>query len=337
MLSAISGAEDLAPSVQGVVEAAVVPGAVRSTETAAQQGRAPESSAADSEGRDAPVTLTRDAPRPRVRSRRKLRSARGRAVDLVRRRPATTLAIVLSLSLGGYVVVGEVLPSLAHGEARTSISNPGSAGAADSVSGESDHASARGNPGGEVGDRSPERGSPGQGAGDGADSPDGTGAANRDRSSAAGTDAGTPSENSDAPVLVHVAGEVNHPGLYRLGANARVNDAVTAAGGATASADLAGVNLARIVTDGEQILVPTHQDGASVQSPGMTTPVPGPISINTASVEQLDSLPRIGPALATRIVEWRTKHGRFRTLEALCNVPGIGQRLFESIRDRIQL
>jgi competence protein ComEA len=138
-------------------------------------------------------------------------------------------------------------------------------------------------------------------------------------------------------VAVHVAGRVRHPGLVRLPAGSRVQDAIRAAGGATSGADLDAVNLARRLSDGEQVLVPGPGDPAPQPVPGAaTTPgVPGvPIDLNTATVEQLDTLPGVGEVTAGRIVAYRTAHP-FTAVDELLEVPGIGQRRFDQLKDLV--
>lgn len=127
-----------------------------------------------------------------------------------------------------------------------------------------------------------------------------------------------------ADVLVHVAGDVSRPGVYALPIGARVIDAVTAAGGALAGADTTTVNLARVVEDGEQIVV------GRVAAQGS-----GRLDLNTATAEELDGLPGIGPVIAARIVQWRSDHGRFRTIDQLKDVSGVGAATFASLRKLI--
>jgi competence protein ComEA len=123
-------------------------------------------------------------------------------------------------------------------------------------------------------------------------------------------------------LVVDVAGPVRRPGLYRLPNGRRVNDAVAAAGGATARADLAAVNLAAPLADGEQIVVPARgRAGAAAAVGGAAA---GPVDLNSATPEQLDSLPGIGPSTAAKIVAYREQHGAFRSLAELDAVPGIG-------------
>ena len=126
-----------------------------------------------------------------------------------------------------------------------------------------------------------------------------------------------------AKLVVDVAGAVRRPGLYRLEAGARIADAVAIAGGATRKADVAAVNLAAPLADGEQVLVPAR--GAAMPAGEGTASSTAPVDLNTASLEQLDTLPGIGPATAQKIVYYRQAHGAFHSLEDLDAVPGIGQ------------
>lgn len=140
-------------------------------------------------------------------------------------------------------------------------------------------------------------------------------------------------------VFVHVVGEVKQPGVVRLAATSRVAEAVAAAGGLTARADVAGVNLARQVTDGEQIRVP--RPGESVAPvPGTAasaagTSGSGTVNLNTATAAELEALDGVGAVLAQRIVEYRTAQGQFRTVEELGDVTGIGDKLMERLRPQV--
>ena len=131
-------------------------------------------------------------------------------------------------------------------------------------------------------------------------------------------------------IFVHVAGEVRSAGVYELDSGARVIDAITAAGGVTKKANLTMLNLARVLFDGEQILV-----GDSASNP--TSASGGKVSINQADTSQLDSLPGIGPAIAARIISHREQNGPFRSLVALKDVSGIGDAVFAKIEDLITL
>jgi competence protein ComEA len=133
-------------------------------------------------------------------------------------------------------------------------------------------------------------------------------------------------------LLVHVLGAVRAPGLYSLPDGARVVDAVTAAGGLADDADPAGVNLARRVSDGEQLVVP--RPGQAPPAAAAAT-VPGRVDLNTATPEQLESLPGIGPALAARIVSWRAENGGFSSADDLLEVPGLGQKSVDALRDLV--
>jgi competence protein ComEA len=138
-------------------------------------------------------------------------------------------------------------------------------------------------------------------------------------------------------VAVHVAGRVRRPGLVRLPAGSRVQDAIAAAGGATSGADLDAVNLARKLTDGEQVRVTGPGDPPPPPEPGAAT-TPGtpsaPLDLNTATVEQLDTLPGVGEVTAGRIVAYRSAHP-FTSVDELLEVPGIGQRRFDQLKDLV--
>ncbi|WP_229663257.1 ComEA family DNA-binding protein [Microbacterium album] len=147
-------------------------------------------------------------------------------------------------------------------------------------------------------------------------------------------------------IYVHVDGEVNAPGLYVLPAGARVVDAIAAAGGFAEEAERGAVNLARVVSDGEQLHVPAPGAEGEHVAPGSTggagassgaangSPT---IDLNSASAAELESLPRIGPALAQRILEWREQNGRFTSVDDLLAVSGIGERVLESLRPLVRV
>lgn len=148
----------------------------------------------------------------------------------------------------------------------------------------------------------------------------------------------TPAPGEEVLVLVHVLGAVTRPGLVSLTAGARVLDAVAAAGGLTADADLTGVNLARSVSDGEQLAVPRIGDPVAAPPPAASGGSPAQqtiVNLNTATQADLETLPRIGAALASRILDWRTANGRFAAPSDLLSVTGIGQKLFDGLKDRV--
>ncbi len=155
-----------------------------------------------------------------------------------------------------------------------------------------------------------------------------------------------------APIAVHVIGAVPRPGLYEFAEGARVQDAIDAAGGLLAAANSDALNLAALLTDGQQLNVPyksgeappqQQEDDSSLNLPGSsnqnTTPTPSSsarrININTATLEELDSLPGIGPTLAQRIIDYRTENGPFTAIEDIMDVSGIGPATFDKIKDLI--
>jgi competence protein ComEA len=141
-----------------------------------------------------------------------------------------------------------------------------------------------------------------------------------------------------AMVVVHVVGRVARPGVVRLPIGSRVKDAVAAAGGPARGADLTTLNLARVLADGEQIAVGDTSAGppaASTAAPTATAgqlPGAGPVNLNTATLAELDSLPHIGPVLAQRILDFRTQHGRFTSVDELNQVTGIGEKTFADLQ-----
>ena len=135
-------------------------------------------------------------------------------------------------------------------------------------------------------------------------------------------------------LVIDVAGAVRRPGLYRLAQGSRIADAVARAGGATGKAALDGVNLAAPLADGEQVVVPARIPGAasSAASAAPGTPSSGPVSLSTATAEQLDALPGIGPVTAQKIVDYRTQHGAFHSVDELDAISGIGPAKLDQLR-----
>lgn len=145
-----------------------------------------------------------------------------------------------------------------------------------------------------------------------------------------------------ATVLVHVTGAVAQPGLVELPEGARIADAVALAGGVTADAAASGLNLARPVTDGEQIVVPARpepgvgtQDGAGTDDATSAFRPDGRLDLNRATAADLEELPGIGPVLAERVIAWREEHGPFTEIGQLREVPGIGERTFQSLAELV--
>jgi competence protein ComEA len=138
-------------------------------------------------------------------------------------------------------------------------------------------------------------------------------------------------------LVVHVAGAVQAPGLYRLAEGSRVADAVARAGGAAASADTSAINLAAPLVDGMQVVVPARievaagGDAPAGEAPGASARV----SLSSATVEQLDALPGIGPVTAQKIVDHRAAHGGFRSVDDLDAIPGIGPARVEQLRELV--
>ncbi len=143
---------------------------------------------------------------------------------------------------------------------------------------------------------------------------------------------GPPGSRAAGP-YVHVAGAVRRPGLYRLSEGARVAAAVQRAGGATGDADLNAINLAARLEDGQQVVVPAAAAGGGATTPGANTDAP--VSLGTATVEQLDELDGIGPTLAERIVERRQARGGFASIDQLAEVEGIGEKRLEALEQAL--
>lgn len=151
-------------------------------------------------------------------------------------------------------------------------------------------------------------------------------------------------------VTVHVAGQVRRPGVVTLPAGSRVSTALEEAGGETSKADLSGVNLARPLVDGEQVVVPEPGEvpvAAAPPAPGAADPggaaTPGapageagaPVNLNTADLATLETLPGVGPVLAQRILDWRSEHGQFSAVEELGEVSGVGEKTFAQLAPKV--
>jgi competence protein ComEA len=155
------------------------------------------------------------------------------------------------------------------------------------------------------------------------------------RAGSGSAQAGFSLDGQAGDVVVDVTGAVERPGVYRMPAGSRVNDAVQRAGGATPRAQLEAVNLAARLADGQQVVVPERVAGAAaVAAAGGGEE--GPISLGTATVEQLDTIDGIGPVTAQKIVEYRDQHGGLSSVDQLDQVSGIGPATMESLRARLQ-
>ena len=165
----------------------------------------------------------------------------------------------------------------------------------------------------------------------------------------------------DASIIsVYVGGDVAAPGLYSLPRGSRIFDAINAAGGLLASADTSAIGLASPLQDADQVIIPSQPAATSTRAPDFpsqvspqtdvtvppisspqaatsTATASGPVNVNTATVQELEGLPEIGPAIAQRIVDYRTQHGPFQTLEELAAVSGISDRMVEDLRALITL
>jgi competence protein ComEA len=165
------------------------------------------------------------------------------------------------------------------------------------------------------------------------------------RSSAPPTAAAAPASHAVSvssggrSAVVDVAGAVRRPGVYELEAGARVLDAVRRAGGARHGANLAAINLAARLADGQQIVVPAGAAPASSPTAAPGDPAASasvPVSLGSATLDQLETLDGVGPATAQKIVAYRTQHGGFRSIDDLANVPGIGPKKLAAIRPHVQ-
>ncbi|SMB92881.1 competence protein ComEA [Thermanaeromonas toyohensis ToBE] len=153
-----------------------------------------------------------------------------------------------------------------------------------------------------------------------------------------GEDRQPPVSKGEEFIKIHVAGAVERPGVYQLPTGARVNEALKLAG-LLPEADPHALNLAAPLADGQQIIVPRMGEEGKVIPSGPvgsgSSKLQGKVNINTAGLEELDSLPGLGPSLAQRIIEYRQQHGPFQNIEDLQNVPGIGAKRWENLKDLI--
>jgi competence protein ComEA len=149
--------------------------------------------------------------------------------------------------------------------------------------------------------------------------------------SSSGTSSASGSGGRD--VVVHVAGAVRKPGVYTLPAGSRVDDAVERAGGITSDGSPDAINLAARLNDGQQVVVPSTKNGAATAT---ATAPDAPISLGSATVEQLDTVEGIGPVTAQKIVDYRDQHGGFSSVDELDQVPGIGPATMEALKTRLQ-
>jgi competence protein ComEA len=139
---------------------------------------------------------------------------------------------------------------------------------------------------------------------------------------------------TQSPLTVDVDGAVDQPGIYQLPVNSRINDAILAAGGPLTDANLDSINRAALLKDGMKIYIPAQGEQIALDSNSPASPI-NLININTATQKELEALPGIGPGKAGDIIEYRQNHGDFDTIEDIQNVSGIGESLFQEIKDQI--
>ncbi len=158
-------------------------------------------------------------------------------------------------------------------------------------------------------------------------------------------------EQEETKIIVHVTGAVKNNGIVEVKEDARINDVIEAAGGVTENADLSGVNLAYAVKDGQKIYIPNKEDKENIEDLNIISEDPGInvieevdetenlgiVNINTANKEQLQNLPGIGESTANKIITYREENGKFKTIEDIKNVSGIGDAKFETIKKYIKV
>lgn len=140
-------------------------------------------------------------------------------------------------------------------------------------------------------------------------------------------------EEENEEITIHIIGEVKYPGIVILKSGQRIVDAIEAAGGETEEADLNKLNLAQLLNDGDKIYVPNKTD--EIEDYKDTTGKSSTVNLNTATLEELTSLPGIGESTAQKIIDYRKENGKFKTIEDLKNVSGIGESKFDNIKDKI--
>jgi competence protein ComEA len=159
-------------------------------------------------------------------------------------------------------------------------------------------------------------------------------------SAAPSTSASAAGSATSGSVTVDVSGKVRRPGVTTLPVGSRVVDALRKAGGARRGVDLSGLNLARVLVDGEQILVGRGAPGGGIAA-GVSTSAPDPagglVNLNTATAEQLDTLPGVGPVTAQKILEWRSANGAFSSVDELLEVDGIGEKTLADLAPHVTL
>jgi competence protein ComEA len=142
-----------------------------------------------------------------------------------------------------------------------------------------------------------------------------------------------------SPIFIDISGEIKIPGLYSLPVNSRLEDAIDLAGGLSTDADLSRINRAEILHDGDKIVIPQKNSAGNSINPTLTSSsdASSPININSADLSTLQQLPGIGPAKAQDIIDYRNEHGNFQNIEQLMEVPGIGDSIFQEIKDLITI
>jgi len=152
---------------------------------------------------------------------------------------------------------------------------------------------------------------------------------------APGPGGASPSPTTSGELVIDVVGKVKHPGIVTLPAGSRVHDAIAEAGGVRGKVDASTLNMARVLTDGEQILVGLEPVASAPDSGGASTATGARISLGTATLEQLDTLPGIGPVTAQAILDHRAEHGPFTSVDDLLDVRGIGEATLADFRDQV--